>query len=34
MFIGTLVSSLIWNLSTGKDTIIAGEETIKADEDF
>ena len=34
MFLGTLGAGLLGNLSTGKDTISAGEGTIRAGQDF
>ena len=34
MLLGTLVASLLGNLLTGKDTIRAGEGTIRAGQDF
>ena len=34
MLLGTLGASLLGNLLTGKDTITAGESTIRARQDF
>ena len=34
MLLGTLDASLLVNLLTGKDTIKAGERTLRADQDF
>ena len=34
MLLGTLGATLLGNLLTGKDTIIAGEGTIRACQDF
>ena len=34
MLLGTLGTSLLGNLLTGKDTITDGEGTIRADQDF